>query len=205
MAYVPVADTVMLELFQRLHGQRIENTLYFFNNGGFGFTEMSDLWNQVLIWWTEQLSPVLSQDISLFGGKATDLSTSTGIAVDFTAPTPNPDGGVSNPALPGSVAICVSLRTLGRGRSSRGRNYVGGLPETSVGGNTMDLTVLSAIQTAYNGLLSLPFADDWNLVVVSRISGGVDRVAGLAQPVSSCSIRDPYVDSQRRRLTGRGQ
>lgn len=204
MPFIPVADTVQMELFQRLHGQRIENVTFWRLTGGFGLSEVTNLWNNLLTWWTTQLSVQLSNDITLVGGKATDLSTSTSFAVDFTAPTPNPDGNVGSPSLPGNVALCVSLRTLGRGRSSRGRNFVGGLPESKVVGNTVDTATVDAIEAAYNGLLGLGTDDDWQWVVVSRFTNNLPRLAGIAQPINAAKVVDPYVDSMRRRLTGRG-
>jgi hypothetical protein len=204
MPYVPVSDTVEVELFQRLHGQRVENTSYWRLVGGYGTSEATDLWNNLLVWWNVDLAPNLSTDLTLVGGKITDLSTSTGFAIDFTAPTPNPAGDLAFGALPGNVALCVSIRTAGRGRSSRGRNYVAGLAENNVVGNTVDTSVWQGIETAYQSMRGLPFADAWEQVVVSRVSGGVPRVAGVALQVTSCKVVDPYVDSMRRRLTGRG-
>lgn len=204
MPFIPVADTVMFEMFMRLHGQRVENTTYWQLTGGFGTAEVTDLWNNLLIWWNTLLAPALSTDLTLVGGKATDLSSATSFAVDFTAPTPNPNGDVAVQALPGNVAICVSIRTIGRGRSSRGRNFVGGLPENTVDGNTVLPGTITLIETAYQSLRGLPFSDAWEQVVVSRYFNGAPRVAGIAQQVTSCRIVDPYVDSMRRRLTGRG-
>jgi hypothetical protein len=41
-------------------------------------------------------------------------------------------------------------------------------------------------------------------VVVSRFSGGVERVTGVTTPVVQAAYHDLNLDSQRRRLTGRG-
>jgi len=205
MAYIPVADTVEVELFQRLHGQKIENTLYFRLTGGMTGADIIDLWNQLLIWWTTSFKVVLSEDLSLFGAKITDLSTQTGVSMNFNAPTPNPTGDVEFAALPGNVALTVSFRTNSRGRSYRGRNYVAGLAEPSVVGNTVDTSVITGLQDAYTDLISLPTSGGWEWVVVSRYTNNAPRVTGVATLISSASVVDPYVDSQRRRLTGRGQ
>lgn len=204
MPFVPANDVVEVELFQMLHGQRIENTLYFRLVGGFGAAEVVDLWNTLLTWWTSDLSAPLSGDLSLTGGKITDLSTDTSPAYTYAAPTPHPTGGSGNPALPGSVAICVSFRTNGRGRSARGRNYVAGLTEPSVTGNTLDATTIGSIQTSYSHIPGLAFDNPWEWGVLSRFHLGVERAAGVFQLINSAVIVDPYVDSQRRRLTGRG-
>lgn len=204
MAFVPGNDIVEVELFQRLHGQRVENTLYFRLVGGFGAAEVVDLWNHLLTWWTSDFSVPLSADLTLTGGKITDLSTDTSPAYVYTAPTPNPAGGSSNPALPGNVSIVASFRTSGRGRSSRGRNYVAGLTEPSVTGNTLDAATIASLQTSYSHIAGLAFDNPWEWGVFSRIHLGAPRVAGVFQLITSTVIVDPYVDSQRRRLTGRG-
>jgi len=204
MPFVPVADTVEVELFQRLHGQEIENTQYWRLDGGLTTGAVIDLWNNLLVWWTTTFSTPLSGDLTLHGGKFTDLSSETGFSLDFNAPTPNPSGGDPSPALPGNAAITVSFRTPNRGRSFRWRNYVAGLPESQVTGNTVSLAVTTALQAAYTQLLSLPLDDPWEWVVVSRVADGAPRVTGVATAITSATVVDQFVDSQRRRLTGRG-
>lgn len=205
MAFIPVADTVQVELFMSLYTQKIENTLYFRLTGGFGLPEVTDLWNKLLSWWTTDYAAIMSMDLSLRGAKFTDLSTSTGFTYEPSAPTPNPDGAINSGGLPGNVAMCVSFKTLSRGRSYRGRNFVSGFPETVVVGNTFDASAVTAIQSAYAAILSLPFTDPWEWVVVSRETAGAPRVTGVATPVVTAVVLDNLVDSQRRRLTGRGQ
>jgi len=72
-------------------------------------------------------------------------------------------------------------------------------------GNTVDGAVVLDLQAAYNDLRSLPFDNPWEHCVISRFNAGAPRTTGVATKVTSCVVVDPYVDSQRRRLTGRGQ
>lgn len=204
MPFVPVQDTVMVELFQRLFGQRIENTLYFKLVAGVGVPEVTDLWNKLLAWWTTSLAVNLSNELTLVGAKITDLTSATSFALDFTAPTPNPAGVVGSPSLPSNVALCVSMRSAGRGRSSRGRNYIPGMTESKTTGNEVVAATVAGLEASYNGIRSLAFTAPWVHVVVSRFTAGAPRAAGVVFPVTSCKIVDPFVDSQRRRLTGRG-
>lgn len=204
MPFIPVADVVLLELRQSLFGQRIENTLYFRMLGGFGVAEMTDLCNDMLIWWTTNLSVQLSSDITIREMVCTDQSSGIGTSITQPAPTPNPAGAVGSPSLPGNSALCVSIRTLNRGRSFRGRNYVAGLPESKVVGNTVDTAAWGAIQAAYIDIPNAIVSSPWEWVVVSRFTAGAPRVAGVATNVLTAVVVDPFVDSQRRRLTGRG-
>jgi hypothetical protein len=205
MPFVPVADTVLLEMRMALYGQKIENTLYFRKTGGVGVSDATTLMNDMLIWWTTLLSPALSRDLTLREMTTTDLSTSSGFSVTQAAPTPNPAGGQAFDGLPGNVAICVSFRTPNRGRSFRGRNYVPGLAEPDVTGNTLSPGRTNEILDAYQGVPFSVTGSGFEWVVVSRFSGGVPRTAGIATAISSVVIVDSFVDSQRRRLTGRGQ
>jgi hypothetical protein len=42
------------------------------------------------------------------------------------------------------------------------------------------------------------------LVVVSRVADGIERTIGVATHVVNAQVTDMFIDSQRRRLTGRG-
>lgn len=204
MAFIPVADTVLVEMRMELFAQRVENTLYFRKVGGFSIPQMTGLANDLIIWWATQFNIPVSTDLTLREVVVTDLSTATGPSVTVNAPTPLPHGVSPVAGLPGNVALCVSLRTVNRGRSFRGRNFVPGLPESAVVGNTVDPTVVSAVQAAYNGIPAAIVTSPWDWVVVSRFTAGAPRAAGVATPVLTAIVVDPFVDSQRRRLTGRG-
>jgi len=205
MPFVPVADTVLAEMRMLLYGQKVENTLGFRLIGGSGIPEATELANALIVWWTTFYSVPLSVDLSLREVTITDLATATGYSYTQAAPTPNPTGDVNAPGLPGSVAACVSFRTNNRGRSFRGRNYVPGICEASVQGNTIDNTAVTGIVAAYNQLVGGGIASPWEFVVISRFANNAPRAAGVATPVSAVVMVDNNVDSQRRRLTGRGQ
>jgi len=204
MAFIPVPDTVLAELRFDYFGQKIENTLYFRKLGGSSVAQAVGLMNDLLLWWTTLLSTYLSEDISLRELNVTDLSSASGYSVSQAAPTPNPKGQLLASGLPGNVAICVSFRTPNRGRSFRGRNYVAGLAETDVTGNTLTPLKVAGILGSYQGIPSSIVSSAWDWVVVSRFAGGVPRTTGIATDVTSVVIVDDFVDSQRRRLTGRG-
>jgi hypothetical protein len=204
MAFVPVPDTVLVELRFDYFGQKIENTLYFRKLGGSSTAQATGLMNDLEVWWTSLLSTYLSEDISLRELNVTDLSSVSGYSVSQSTPTPHPTGQIVAAGMPGSVALCVSLRTPNRGRSYRGRNYVCGLAETNVIGNTVDSSIVAGVLGSYQGIPSSIVSSAWDWVVVSRFNGGAPRVTGVATDITSVVIVDDFVDSQRRRLTGRG-
>lgn len=205
MVFIPVVDTVMAEMRFTLYGQQIENTLYFKHTGSVGSAELDDIAAYVDDFATSKYMAMtcLAPQISYRETYVTLLTTET-------APTAaNADGaGTTGPgataAMPGNVCIAVSFRTAERGRSARGRNYVSGLQASVISGNQLNSTGQAQIIGAYTQLISSPLPD-WTWVVVSRYADGVARVAGVTLPVTSVTIVDANLDSQRRRLTGRGE
>lgn len=205
MPFVPTPNVIEAEMRMRLDTQKIENTLYFYKVTGWTAADVPVVFNALLLWWTTTYSDPLSNTLTLNEIKITDLSSDVGFAFEIPAPTPKPAGGSAEPSAPNNVALCVSFRTAGRGRSSRGRNYVPGIPKTAIAANTVNTDTTTAIAAAYNDLLTVAdgFGGDW--CVVSRFSGGSPRAAGLVSIITAATIVDSTVDSQRRRLPGRGQ
>jgi hypothetical protein len=139
------------------------------------------------------------------------MTTATGPQVSLAADVT--DVGTSTPNIYalGSTFV-VSFRTDLRGRSFRGRNYVIGLTEDMVDGNSLEAGVSEPWRLAYAHLGTLVADIDWTWVVVSRFSGvsgsppePTPRVAGVTTPITSVVVVDQFIDSQRRRLSGRGR
>jgi len=115
------------------------------------------------------------------------------------------NGGDTSPAMPGNVTWCVSFRTNQRGRSSRGRNYIYGITEAVAAGNFIDTATANTWVGFYELMMSPTFAPDFAWSVLSRYTDGAARTSGLAIPITSVIATDYALDSQRRRLAGRGQ
>lgn len=107
-------------------------------------------------------------------------------------------GGGSGPCEPGNVAFCVSLRTAFAGRRFRGRKYFSGIPTSMQVENTVDNAFGDAMVAAVQDLISNLATNGTPLAIISNTGLAVtDVVAAIAT--------DYYIDSQRRRLTGRGR
>lgn len=205
MAFVPVSGAVMAEIRMSLDSQLIENTLYFRSRAEAIDPTLTGLGNALLLWWTTSYRVKLPDSVTLREIYLTDLNSATGPTHTAPAPAPAPAGLAATPVMPNNVTIAVSFRTGLRGRSYRGRNYFGALGEGQISSNTLDGATQAGIIAAYNALLTGDVADDWEWGVVSRFSGGVPRAAGVFTPVTAVLITDSIVDSQRRRLPGRGR
>jgi hypothetical protein len=203
MAFIPVADTVLMEIRGTYLSQKVENTLYFEHGGGYDAFDTNALAVDLFTWWNDVLGPEIGSGYTVREIQGTDLSSDAGASVTYL-PSSIIQGSKSGDPMPGNVAICVSLRTGGRGRSSRGRNYLSGLTTTEVVGNEIVSSDALAIQAAYNELIAIAAANSFVWVVVSRFHNNAPRAAGVTEPITAAIIVDTHLDSMRRRLTGRG-
>lgn len=203
--FIPINFTVEAEIRMLLDGQRIENTLYFQFPEGFGTPDIVALGNGLLTWWDVNYSENVCSTVVLREIYLTDLTSATSPTVTIPAPAPAPTGVFGDDGVPSNAALCISFRTDARGRSSRGRNYISGLSNTEVTTNTVASTRIAALKATYEVLFDVAEGATCTWVVASRFTGGVPRTTGLVRPVTAVVVTDNTIDSQRRRLPGRGR
>jgi hypothetical protein len=204
MPFVPVPNTLQAELRFLWEGQRVENTLYFEGSAGVSPSLATDLGDALIGWWDTNFKALTTDTMSLEEVYLTDLTSATSFTVSDTSGLPLAGTNVSD-SSPNNVAHCVSFRTAQRGRSGRGRNYVGGITEADLDGSVISALARAAHVVAYDILVGAgAFVPGLQWVVVSRFTGGAPRTTGLAIPITNVLSVDAIVDSQRRRLPGRG-
>jgi hypothetical protein len=155
--------------------------------------------------WKTYMLPVLSDEYILRETYAVSLDSDTAPAATATTVPAVTGGNNTGGPLPGSVSLCLSLRTEGRGRSSRGRQYISGFRDIAIDGNRFTDAKADAVVAAFSDYATQSFGGQAVLVVVSRVQDKVQRAQALVQQVTAIIVTDTFVDSQRRRLTGRGQ
>jgi len=203
MAFVPAINCAAISIRQTLFGQNTENTLYFRYASPILSADLNALASYIEDWFIDEvMAGTLSEDLVYRETVATSLTTDTSPSVTVNVRT-GETSTVASPSLPGNVAFTMSFRTEERGRYARGRNYIMGLAEANVVGNALDISIANALVAAYGLLMTAPPVD-WEWVVLSRSFEGLPRVEGLQLPVTTVVYSDLYLDSQRRRLTGRG-
>lgn len=211
MPFVPVANTALVEVRMQYDSQKVENTLWVENESLWDESLMTGLCNNIRDWWEGSLSPSLSSLVSLREVVATDQTSET--AIQVVVGGGGLLGAVGDAALPGNVSLAVSFHTGLRGRAYRGRNYIVGIPEGKRDGISKVLPSYGDdLIAAYSGLITAALGPGQTWVVVSRFSGisgspprPTPRIAGVTTPVTSVTLADLGLDSQRRRLPGRGQ
>jgi hypothetical protein len=205
MDYIEVPNTAQLELVYNWGGQQCQNVLHYLKATPWTAAQLEELAEEAADLWTVQFPGVMPTTLSLIEVVATDLSDQFGPSI--THGTGLPVAGTNaSPSLPNNVALVVTKRTASRGRSFRGRIYHPGLVESQVVGNTVNPSDVTAIlgRWGWFQLINLPVAvDEGIMVVVSRHFEGQPRTTGVTTIVTSLTS-DGTVDSQRRRLPGRG-
>jgi hypothetical protein len=203
MPFVAVPSTIKVELFQRLHGQNIENVLWFRNFSGWDAESAAGFLADLVEWWGSEIAPFVTDDLTLVGTKATDMSEETGFAVEYqpTAPVP---GLLAGESVPANCALVISFRSPFRGRSSRGRNYVAGIAEGDVVNSAVINGIGESLRQGYGQLQTVAAAVGAQHVVASLFFQGAPRPVGATFPVTAYVLTDTVIDSQRRRLPGRG-
>lgn len=211
MPFVPVANTVLVEFRMTSDLQQVENTLYFEYAADPTSPEMLSLGSALLDWWVGFYAPLIWSGVELREIVITNLTSASSDQVSFPVPA-GTTGDLSLAPLPSNVTLTVSFRTASRGRSFRGRNYVVGMiKDQTTGANAVDAPTVASWISAYEELPTVAAGESVVWVVVSRFSGvdgdgdPIPRVAGVTTPINSVVIVDNVVDSQRRRLPGRGR
>ena len=205
MVYIPVVNTAEVSIRNGVTGEQCENTLYFLSSEPITQATLQQLVDDLDTWWYTVMRPYQGNEVVHRETYGVDLTTATGIYAVSLLHTNTP-GTHTGSATPNSVSGCVSFRTANRGRSGRGRNYLMGLTIGQVVGSELTTDTVTAYTQMYQQLLDPGFYTDpqWTWAVVSRFADGAARTEGLAQPVLSCGFTDVVVDTQRRRLPGRG-
>lgn len=205
MPYIPVPNCVRVELVQNWNAQVVQNVLHYVKASPWDLAHMNELAEVVKNAWNTNIRGQLSDQLSLTLIRITDLSSETAEVVNYATGLPL-IGGQASPSLPNNVACVFTKRTALRGRSYRGRIYQPGLTEGSVTGNTIVSPTSTNLRSGWAAMmgLNLPVtADDALMVVVSYQNNNAPRTEGVASLVTSITS-DFTVDSQRRRLPGRG-
>jgi len=204
MAFIPANNVLMAEMIYTCQGQVCENTFNFEYATAVTPIDAAGLGGALVGWWSAAVRPLVKADVILTKIKITNLTLSTGFVIDFA--TGLPLAGTYAPAstLPNNVTVAIKWSTINRGRSYRGRTYFIGMPNDKVSNNQVIPAYITSLSAAYNQLIGLDTGtNDGVLSVVSRWSNNAPRVAAEVTEITNLSI-NPEVDSQRRRLAGRG-
>lgn len=195
MPSVTIPNVASVTVKGRLFGQDVENVWYVL----VGPTPEVFEFNAIAAAFESgygAIMPALSQDLSITEIVVKDMNVAAGVETTL-AITPAMTGGAATASMPGGTALCISLRTALGGRQFRGRKYFSGIPTSEVVENSFTSDFVDSILTGVSTLLTALVTVDHPIQVASP-------TYGTSSQVIAAIATDLYVDSQRRRLTGRG-
>lgn len=202
--FIPVEDVARLELIYTVNGERCENVGFLHNPAGWTTADMLETLIQAVDQWADTIAIGVSSDVQLVLLKLTDLSAEEAAGVEYV-PEAATLGQVESPALPNNVTLATKFSTGLTGRSNRGRHYLVGIPTNEVDGNQVVSGYADGIAAKwrdfYSAFESLPVPSTH--VVVSFCHDNAWREVGDFHQVLTYST-EGNIDSQRRRLAGRG-
>lgn len=206
MAFVPVPNGIKAEMRYNLGTQRVVNVLWMreATNPTVTPARLSEAGNILYNWWNANLKASQPTICTLREIYLTDESAANQESVTYTTSLPAAGQWNTEP-LPNHCTIAISLRTAQRGRSYRGRIYHIGIATDQVATNVLETAYANSLLAAYQALLPALTATGLPLAVCSRQAGGQPRVTGILTDVTAMVMVDTTIDSQRRRLPGRGR
>ncbi len=204
MAFVPAPGVVECVVGGTYFGQPWVNVFHIKKEGGTSSASTADVTQRAFDAHFSNLRDVASTAVNWVQASGRDLSTQFGEVAIVAAPAGSAGGQVGQ-GMPANVALLAQKLTGFAGKSSRGRMYLPGVPESAVDEGTGLLVAgfLALFQTSLNGFLA-DTSGTIDLVaielsVVSTVQGGVDRPTAQVRPVTSL-VASPFVATMRDRL-----
>lgn len=203
MAFIPAPNCVEVVFRFTWAGQRVAITLSFEGAAPATVSDMNSLATALETWWKASYRPLTPASLTLneIAVTALDSATAPGIVLPITT---NNTGTNANPSGASNSTVTTTFITALRGRSFRGRNYMVGLnPGYIQTATTISTALAGALVTAYINMQTAAFAQGFTHVVISRYHNNLPRVTAVSTPVTGYQ-QELFLDSQRRRLAGRG-
>jgi len=204
--FIPAPNCVSIELIYYSFVAICENQLHVELAAPASLSDLQAIRAIVNTWDSGNWKNRRAAGVSLARIRTKALDTNTSPVEDFNLPTIRP-GTQSNPTCPLNVTFCIKLGTGLTGRSYRGRLYAPGISISScVNVNTLDATEASALIASLGALNTALQAGSpaSHIVVLSYRNNFAWRTTAVPTAVTTFSYADLALDSQRRRLNGRG-
>ena len=202
--FIPAPNTASVELIFQNTGEINENVFHVQKGSPFTLAQLQALRAVVDSWDSVTAKGARAAPAVLLRIRTRALDTVSSPTEDYYLPTPRA-GTAGGTSASLNVAFCMKLATGLAGRSYRGRWYWGNIYT----GNLADAGhVTAGFQTGavsgVNILIANLAAAGYTMVVTSFYNNGAWRTTAVNTPVLNAVSVDNVIDSQRRRLPGRG-
>lgn len=203
--FIPIPNTAEVELIFTYLADVVENTFHVSSNVPFDAAGVVALRTAFDNWHNTQYKNGLIATCVLQRIRTRALDTNSSPMEDYHLPTPR-GGAIGSGALPSNVTFAIKLATALAGRSYRGRIYIPAICNGCVSGNQVTGGAQAAWLGELNALQPLLTAANanWHLCVASRYNNGAWRTTGVCTTATGWVAVNADLDSQRRRLPGRG-
>jgi len=187
MAFVPVPGGIRAVINYTFFGESVSNVLNFEDLSSPGSPRVALASGELLVSWVANIMPLLSLDIVLNSVQSYDLNSATA-PVALSSSSPGTTGGVAVEAEYVFASARIKMTTGLRGPSFRGRIFVPGVPVSEVGNGLLGSNFRSDLNTAFGQVRADMSAQDFQLSVLSTVSGGVPRPTGVLTPVTVTGV-----------------
>lgn len=179
------------------------NTFHVDKPAEWDLTEMAVLAQDFVDWWNTSYKQPVVDDVSLIQVQVRKYDPVAPLAYDLNVSPPSPGAGTGEP-LPGNVTSTVSWRTGLAGRRFRGRIYVPGYSEPSVDVNDLLSSVAVNLLSSAAAALINSALTSGKLTIFHPPKDPPTPYDNTTTDVLTAVVEN-IVDSQRRRLPGRGR
>jgi hypothetical protein len=205
MPFVPAPNIVEVQFRQSLEGSQTMNRIHINVLETPTSAIILSILGNLKSWWEDNVEDLVSSNLELREMYGKSLETQPGPEATFSSGLPLA-GTITTEPLPANCSLAVSLRSGETGRSSRGRWFWQGFTESQASGSTVSGGVVASIDAAMTNLKSVIDGLGYVWVIVSYFHDNAPRVGGPVYfAVNDILIVDDVIDSQRRRLPGRGR
>lgn len=204
--FVSAANCAQIETPAQVGLQVCENVFTFQLAAQPDAAMLTTLANRVMQWISEDASNLYHDGYQLQKVAAHDMTVQEGVGVEVTPTGAGIAGKDATGHTPNNVTFAIKHSTGFRGRSRRGRTYWLAIPRGVLqpNSNFLNDTYVANVVASMGRLLAAMHTLGADMVVVSKRHDNAWRTAALVTPVTNFTA-DDAVDSQRRRLAGRGK
>lgn len=198
MAFTPGSNQAQVCFDFTFSGIGCSICLWFLDNDGLDTQRLNTLAGILDGWMANDVMPLLVAQLAYNGLTAYDMSASDAAKV-VVSQVPPVNGGISGQGEGNQVAALVSFETGGRGRTTRGRAYVPGVPQNSLELNNLTGAFRNGLDAAWLTMFGLTSAQNFFQIVSSSQIDGQPRTARTARVLNSASTK-AKPGTQRRRV-----
>lgn len=204
--FIPAPNTASVEMIYSVGGETCENVFHVYKGSPYTLADLQALRGLVLTWYTSTWKGQVHVSVTLVRIRTKALDTDIAPMEDY-AVTSGGGGGLSSGSLvANNVTYCLKLATGLSGRSARGRWYFIGMSSNSML-SSVDVSApyRDAVVANLTTLKTNLAAAGHTFCVTSFRHNGAWRATAVNYDIVSIVGVDLHIDSQRRRLAGRGQ